>query len=549
MHRPVPGFDESEGDLTILVESQWTGDHNGQEWYSAAGAIRDELATNILTRNIKVEILSWQLTKPRTIDIVEKEYPLVSLWPNIDAQIHIIIKDSPKVNDGWLTIDVLRIGYISEVMSPKPVTVSITVDWSLDRRDWIIAEQEMKALLQRHNLHKVNVEFERGDNDQLAVFPIQPPRNFNQASHDFFSEDEDYPRRANLGCGFGPEKYFTMGPDGVRINGPQASFGGYVEVRRKDKGSEDNKFRKYGVTNYHCVREAIPGFSYNEGTNGEPIEASVPAKSVLWNIDRNGMGPDMETERAQITAFESPSRRKHNFSLHYHDGKLNTLQERIIRHFDDFHAQDQIEKHEASRRQKIEYFNQGKQHLGELWMASGFKQHTKENGRIDIALLEIDREKMGSNLVPDRSTWTLKRLSAPEAACGKILKGLKPCSERTALGEVFKVGSRAGGTTGRFNSIESDMNYGVSGEASGLKESKENCFVADSASRPFLDYGDSGSFVFTYDGEWVGVVRGGSSKQNLQGKVLGAVTDAQEIIDWIEKQGDGNTYEARLATY
>ena len=70
-----------------------------------------------------------------------------------------IIIETPKLNDGWGSIDVLRMSCGTE----KPVTISITVDWTLDPIDWAGAEQKIKALLDEHGFSDVEVEFERGD--------------------------------------------------------------------------------------------------------------------------------------------------------------------------------------------------------------------------------------------------------------------------------------------------------------------------------------------------------------------------------------------------
>lgn len=89
----------------------------------------------------------------------------------------------------------------------------------------------------------------------------------------------------------------------------------------------------------------------------------------------------------------------------------------------------------------------------------------------------------------------------------------------------------------------------------GMGHSTEYCFVADDHSdtidaRPFMYHGgDSGCFVFTNAGKWAGVEHGGSVKANVTGKALGYVTDAEDIIAWINGLGGGNKYEARLASF
>ena len=163
-HRTIPGDVPSDDDLTLLIDTNWNSDDDGQKWYLAAGDIRDLLTTSSVTSNIKVELLSWKLVTRRIIEAVEATHPMVEAWPRLNPLVHAIIAESPKLEQGWGSIDVLRIGFQSdECAPPMPVTVSITVDWSLDHWDWVRAEREIKNLLERNHLSDVEVEFLRGD--------------------------------------------------------------------------------------------------------------------------------------------------------------------------------------------------------------------------------------------------------------------------------------------------------------------------------------------------------------------------------------------------
>lgn len=184
-------------------------------------------------------------------------------------------------------------------------------------------------------------------------------------------------------------------------------------------------------------------------------------------------------------------------------------------------------------------FYLGHHKIGCLFACSGFRERTSLNGRIDIALLDILPGKLGDNTVPDAGLWS-GQFSAPTDACGIRLQGIRSCDEREHLGIVYKVGSATGGTTGRFNEISTtcrmhwdkhvDMEDNVS---------TEYCFVADpQPNEPFTDHGDSGSFVFTEDGEWVGVVWGGRYLGNAHKTPLSYVMNAQAVLDWVSKIRD-----------
>ena len=62
-----------------------------------------------------------------------------------------------------------------------------------------------------------------------------------------------------------------------------ATIGGYLEVRRNN-----GPWQKYAVTNYHCVRQMLDGYSNVSGLGTTPMEAPVVPNSELDVIDRNG---------------------------------------------------------------------------------------------------------------------------------------------------------------------------------------------------------------------------------------------------------------------
>ncbi|KAL9019535.1 MAG: hypothetical protein Q9185_003235 [Variospora sp. 1 TL-2023] len=119
VYRTLPGQTASEFDITYVVRAVWRGDEDAQGWYSAAEEIRALFITHSATRPVKIELLSWELETQCKIAIVEAEHPLVPAWTaTINPRLHQIINKSPKLKDGWKTIDVIRIGFSSEEYQP-----------------------------------------------------------------------------------------------------------------------------------------------------------------------------------------------------------------------------------------------------------------------------------------------------------------------------------------------------------------------------------------------------------------------------------------------
>ena len=187
---------------------------------------------------------------------VEATNPLVEAWPNIRSQLHSILEQDTTLNLDWKAIDVLRIGFQTTPL-PFPIIVSITVDWKVDSSDWIVSEERIQELLNKSGFPDVKVEFEHGEVNATATFPIQLPQKEigSCVSGDIIYAA--YKDRISIGADFGPARYFKRAPSGVPINGPFATLGGYIIARERGKPP-----MKLALTNYHAVREAIEGFEY-----------------------------------------------------------------------------------------------------------------------------------------------------------------------------------------------------------------------------------------------------------------------------------------------
>ncbi|KAL8871280.1 MAG: hypothetical protein Q9174_002858, partial [Haloplaca sp. 1 TL-2023] len=387
VHRVIPGDDVSPDTLTYLVIAQWFGEEDTRRWFLAAEEIKDLFRKEDDTAHVKVEISGWQLARAKTMSIVEHGHPFIAAWPRIRQGIQEIFKGYPKVEQGWNSIDVVRIGYLSENAEPMPVTISILVDWELDERDWRYCKMQIQFLLQENAIEDVEVSFERGD-VEAGIFPLKEPTRAPTASDRIFGK---YDYKVPMGSDFGANKDSTYGTQNVRQNGPTGTIGGYIELRYAD-----GEWKKYAVTNYHCVREAIEGFSYESGPDGHP---EVSAESFLAKVDAKGIGPrGPNGALIRNIAFESPSRRKHDSTIHYHrdmKARRKKVLERQPNHAGLLKA---IDEHEADERDALQFFDTGMNNFGRLALSSGFKARTKENHRIDIALIEIDPARVGDNM-------------------------------------------------------------------------------------------------------------------------------------------------------
>ncbi|KAL8795746.1 MAG: hypothetical protein Q9195_001797 [Heterodermia aff. obscurata] len=552
VHRSIPGEPLSSSDLTLLIGANWRRDSDGQAWLNAANAIKNMLvASSSATRNVKVELLSWQLRTLRTIAIVELHHPLVSRWQNdIKPSLLWLLESTAVLRMAWTCVDVLRMGYLFEnnlggTQSATPVTIAITVDYGLIRKDWYVVEQSIRDFLEIRGFGDVEVEFQRGDGP--TGLPFYTPE-IRETEEDSDYIEGEYPVRVPMGADFGPEKYFTNEPGGSFLAGPKATIGGYLEVRR-NKGP----WTKYAVTNYNCVREAIDGFQASLDDKGNRIEEPPKPKSLLHKTDRVGLGPN-HPDRKKMT-FECPTRRTHRFSLQWHDQEIQRRETALTIPEASKSAIQQlrleIADHRERRARKVEFFDQGKQKLGHLFLCSGFKNRTSNNHRIDIALIEVNSDRIGDNTLPNKSAWS-SGFRAPIMGCGTLLQGIASCRVPETLRELsYKVGCCTGANTGRFNHIQSEVKFKSVDVMLGLEPSSEFAFVSQkSLTLPWTEHGDSGSMVWQEPSKWLGVVWGGGQRRlGTDNKSrLSYIIDAQDVIEWIEgiKGPSGDVFEARL---
>ena len=80
----------------------------------------------------------------------------------------------------------------------------------------------------------------------------------------------------------GPAKYFQRVPSGVRMDGPYATFGGYIHAH-----TNQGPPKKLGLSNYHAMRETMESFCF---VDADPKDASqggekavVPVNSELYS--------------------------------------------------------------------------------------------------------------------------------------------------------------------------------------------------------------------------------------------------------------------------
>lgn len=249
-------------------------------------------------------------------------------------------------------------------------------------------------------------------------------------------------------------------------------------------------------------------------------------------IDRNGMEPDFAKRLAM--QLESPSRRKHNFTLY-------SLKEDMVKPTKKYGATSSIVVQlQRQIDQKTRFFDEGRHLFGRPWAASGFCSRTAANNRLDWALIEFTMpNRLGRNIVPSANEWPTPEVAPPELP-GLPLKGLASCDDESDRDDVYKKGSRTGLTRGKFSCIKDDVCIKSSDPQLGLGISSEYVFVSQSTiDKAFAGHGDSGSMVFTRFAEFIGLLWGGhvGGVQSASTEIY--VTDAATLLQHLNTRFQG----------
>ncbi|MCJ1353243.1 MAG: hypothetical protein MMC33_003228 [Icmadophila ericetorum] len=92
-----------------------------------------------------------------------------------------------------------------------------------------------------------------------------------------------------MGAEFAASKNFAREPDDVLMNGPYGTFGGYVKFAEQ----------KFGLVNYHAVRENLEGFIFVNADRNDPN------KGVVTATDPEGSELDTSGQEDKIWCMES----------------------------------------------------------------------------------------------------------------------------------------------------------------------------------------------------------------------------------------------------
>ncbi|KAJ2972985.1 hypothetical protein NQ176_g6852 [Zarea fungicola] len=418
--RHVPGDYENTKRLTIYVTAPWASNTGGTSWIKATKDIKtwaDKFLHDIdmPERNlnsdpdartvtgagarfgIDVEIAALELLAEKFISVPPKIDDWLAGWPHVRDDVAKILQSFVESKSNWSCISLINFGP-NESPDKNPTTVYIAMDQACDEH---VMWTTIRPAIQEYIDHtpygwSLHMEHRVSDNQAFDLHALsKKPTELLR-----FFLGEPYEDNVNLGASISVSSYVPA-DDGKKYNPMVGTLGCYVELQ------VDGKWQLFGLTNYHVIRAAIPGFK-------RTIDALVPERDTpLYKADHEGFFPGTFGSQA----VESPSRT-------YHNATISMLQ-------DSPDSTDEMQ-------QKLEFFDNGRQILGHLWAGSGFGRRTERSGLLADGQTGIPRKHLRPKTIQGREM-------NPEIAPVHNIKN-EPL--------FFKYGIATKGTSGTFSDYQ-----------------------------------------------------------------------------------------------
>lgn len=558
---------------TLIINAPWSREMQ-HAWVEAVQELviflRD-LSRNSGNRDhdIHVEIIAPELQQTTYYDDVSEPF-LLGAWDSVMDMVYKRLQLFEATKDHMTTIALEKYGVDPDRRS-NPPTIYISVDYSSDETQWLVILTDIKSTIDSVGWNHVQVHIEHNLNMHCAFDLLPPTGDTDEREALGLAANKrltsDYSQVVKIGDDLGPSHYVTR-TDGTPRDPGNGTVGCLVQI----KSNSHPNWRTFILTNYHVVRSAFDGFTLEPAGTGSRVVAP-PKSSDLWKIDKNGYIPNSKIN-SQPVAFESPSRSKHNFTIWHIDNKILSLGKELEWYEESFRntkdartgeslreSRDEIAALNVEKQQKLKFFDDNKQVLGELYAASGFRRRSPNNRRLDWALLKLDASRQGSNRLPNREVWTpqLPLISSqPFKTFGMILKDQSRSIEDLSGVEwssngssVYKVGATTRATTAESHKAVDTVTL-IDDKHLKVPPSKELAFgpkkhYDNHGVLKFCAHGDSGSVVFDDRGGIVGLLFRGHRNNKSFDDGYGYVTPIEHVFQDIKDFSKGQITDIRIA--
>ncbi|KAI9719976.1 MAG: hypothetical protein M1812_003101 [Candelaria pacifica] len=429
------------------------------------------------------------LARVMTFPIVDGD-PFIKVWEEIRLEVHDILKQE---NLDWTSLGIFR-----RRQTYDPMGFDTTLVITARRSKW--GSSYKNALRRCHNLTehgpqrlKLWVELR----DERPVFDTSD-HGSSSTSKAPAAECHKHFRKPGLGLSIGvKDVYWSSG-----------TIGGFVEMENTS-GESDPII--CALTNHRVARPTkIVGNETGPGpVNYDPRldetekyhEAVIPGSGLRLLMCQ----PSLKDHERMIQMLEERivDAKRSSARLEIRASGGNKLaQQRLLQNKEEL--RDLEKEHERVSEFDLEY--------GMLWASSGYAKSPRTGGSLDWALVHVRKDRIGQN-TPRRRVLNPSRSSRERAKIART-------SISNQDTQVVQIGKRSKATFGRVNRIRSDLQL----EELSDEKCREIMIVGDKGVE-FSQEGDSGAWVFSQYGDFLGMVYGAS----LTGDCGAFVTPIDEI--------------------
>ncbi|KAH7179974.1 uncharacterized protein B0J16DRAFT_347994 [Fusarium flagelliforme] len=503
-----------------------------------------------------VEMIGQPLVWTIAYGPVRDRPDLLQCWDKMRVLVYERLEAHEATKGSMTSISLFRYG-TKRFYGNNPVTIFITVDFDSQEVGWPDVINDIEKSLKEHQLPDLYIHIEHNVGFSSAppsLLDLEGEYARNRLGRG--SIEDDYNKTVNLGEVIGPAN-FVMREDWTEGYVGHGNLGCYVEVK-----TAQGSWEKYGLTNYHIVRGAFPGFNTTI-VNKETVLVPPSAESSLFIVDEKGLPPGSHEALAMM---ESPPRSMHDYTLWIAQINLDDMNRSLQRlHINAMGFLDAEETYarvdgykveliqEVEKKKDFFYFYQHA--MGEIFAASGFNERTTENGRLDWALIKVAESRTGTNILPDRSAWARpvgRTRDAPFLTFGRQLKppGDQPGpSESISLEnqvqceEAFKYGTTTGPIRGKLHIFKTNVQFKDDQHVGDDPLSSEYLFQMK---REVRDEPFAGSIVYDEWGCILGLLSRGLQPQRAEDFHV-YVTPIEHVFRHIKESSNGRIVDVRVA--
>lgn len=503
-----------------------------------------------------VEVIGQKLAWTIAYGPVRDQPDLLQSWDKMRILVHERLEVHEATKGYMTSISLFRYG-TKRLYRDNPVTIFITVDHDSQEVGWPDVIENIEKSLKEHQLPPLYIHIEHNFGFSSAppsLLDLEGERARNRLGRGYI--EGAYNKTVNLGEVIGPAN-FVLREDSTEGYSGHGNLGCYVEVK-----TAQGSWEKYGLTNYHIVRGAFPGFNTTI-INKETVLVTPSAQSALLVADENGL---LLGSHEALAMEESPPRSMHDYTLWIAQKKLDEMNKSLQRLQDNItgslHAKETYARVDGYKVELIEevekkkdFFNFYQHALGEVFAASGFSKRTSENGRLDWALIKVAEGRTGTNILPDRSAWARPVGRTPGTPFLTFGRQLQPPADQPGQSEsislksqvqseeALKYGTTTGPIRGKFHIFKTNVQFKDDQHVGDDPLSSEYLFQMR---REVRDEPFAGSIVYDKWGCVLGLLSRGLQPQRAEDFHV-YVTPIEHVFRHIKESSNGRLVDIRVA--